>query len=256
MKSVVAPLILAIVLALAGAAFSIAGNTERRLSDIHSQLATLQYSSVTAESEDAEQNLGLAKRVPQLGAAATMDLRDVRTTADYWRGGYTAIAAAGRGAGAPAGDRDANGTATESDPRVLLRTANAAFRGSQKDNDRAGALRKVDAVIKNYADVIRSSPTTMDAAYNYEYAIRIRDVMNKTKGAPAVKAARASATQPDLDKAAAAGDLPGGPTLHGRPGGPPPASDMSQFKIVIPKRGDERKENPEAGKGGTKVRRG
>ena len=93
----------------------------------------------------------------------------------------------------------------------------------------------------------------MDAAYNYEYAIRVRDVMNKTKPGAAAKAAAAThAAAPP----AQAGDLPSGPTLHGRPGGPPPASDMSQFKIVIPKRGDERKENPEAGKGGTKVRRG
>jgi len=251
MKSVVAPLILAIVLALSGAVFWIAGNTERRLSDIHSQLATLQYSSVTADSEDAEQNLGLAKRVPQVGAAAATDLRDVRATADYWRGGYTALAPQGRPqAGSNAGNADGSGT--ESDPRVLLLAANAAFRGSQMDSDRAGALRKVDAVIRNYADVIRSSPANMDAAYNYEYAIRLREVMNKTKGAAAAKTARAAAAPAQ----AAPGDLPAGPTLHGRPGGPPPASDMSQFKIVIPKRGDERKENPEAGKGGTKVRRG
>ena len=77
--------------------------------------------------------------------------------------------------------------------------------------------------------------------------------MNKTKpGAAARAAANTRAAAPT----AQTGDLPSGPTLHGRPGGPPPASDMSQFKIVIPKRGDERKENPEAGKGGTKVRRG
>ena len=259
MKSVVAPLVLAIVLALAGAVFWIAGNTERRLSDIHSQLATLQYASVTADSEDAEQNLGLAKRVPQVGAAAAADLRDVRTTADYWRGGYSAIASQGRGTAAagPSGSAsDNNGAATESDPRLLLRAANASFRGSQMDTDRAGALRKVDAVIKSYADVIRSSPANMDAAYNYEYAIRLREVMNKTKAAPQAKTARAASAAADADRAAAAGELPAGPTLHGRPGGPPPASDMSQFKIVIPKRGDERKENPEAGKGGTKVRRG
>ena len=39
-------------------------------------------------------------------------------------------------------------------------------------------------------------------------------------------------------------------------GDPPPASDMSQFKIVIPKRGEERNDAPDAGKGGTKVRKG
>src|SRR5438067_2802559 len=75
MKSVVAPLVLAIALAAVGATFWIAGQTERRLSDIHNQLATLQYSSVTADSEDAEQSLGLANRVPQVGAAATTEDR-------------------------------------------------------------------------------------------------------------------------------------------------------------------------------------
>ena len=51
-------------------------------------------------------------------------------------------------------------------------------------------------------------------------------------------------------------DLPAGPTLHGRPGAPPPAVDMNQFKIVIPKRGEERKDAPDAGKGGKKIRKG
>ena len=50
--------------------------------------------------------------------------------------------------------------------------------------------------------------------------------------------------------------MPSGPTLHGFPGAPPKGTDMSQFKIVIPKRGEERKDNPEAGKGGAKVRKG
>src|SRR5436190_5638131 len=120
MKSVVAPLLLAVVLALVGAAFWIAGQTERRLADIHAQLATLQYSSVTADSEEAEQSLGLAKRVPQVGAAATTDLRDVRATADYWRGGYTSMTPQVRGAGAPGMNNDANGAVTESDPQLLL----------------------------------------------------------------------------------------------------------------------------------------
>jgi hypothetical protein len=51
-------------------------------------------------------------------------------------------------------------------------------------------------------------------------------------------------------------DLPAGPTLHGHPGGPPPATEMNQFKIVIPKRGEERKDAPDAGKGGQKIRKG
>ena len=38
--------------------------------------------------------------------------------------------------------------------------------------------------------------------------------------------------------------------------GPPPEQDMSQFKMVMPKTGEERNANPEAGKGTTKVRKG
>ena len=240
MKSIVAPLILAIVLAVAGAGFYLAGQTEKRLADVHHQLATLQYATATSESEQVETSLGAARRVPEVGQAAASDLRDTRAVAAYWSGGYGAITP----------QKDANGVVTESDPQILLLAANAAFRSSQSD-DRAATLRKLDAVVKSYADVLRNSPGHMDAAYNYEYAIRVRDTLAKSKPAPAAKSARAPAKAADV-----ASDLPAGPTMHGRPGGPPPATDMAQFKIVIPKRGEERKDNPEAGKGGVKVRKG
>jgi hypothetical protein len=239
MKSFVAPLVAAIVLAIVGAGFWVAGQTERRLADVHNELATLQYAAVTTDSEDVEQQLGVARRVPQVGAAAMTDLRDVRATADYWRGGYASITP----------EKDVNGAVTETDPDILFLSANAAFRANQADGDRATALIRLDAVVKNYADVLRNSPGHVDAAYNYEYAIRVRDNLVKARPAPS-KSAKL------LAKPAHESDLPAGPTLHGRPGGPPAATDMAQFKIVIPKRGEERKENPEAGKGGVKVRKG
>jgi hypothetical protein len=244
MKSVVGPAIVALVLAAIGAAFWIAGQTDRRLADVHTQLATLQYTAATAGSDDVEEAMGMVRRVPAVGRAAVVDLRDVRATADYWRGGYAAIAPA----------HDANGTVTEADPEILLLSANAAFRASQTDADRSATLRRIDVVIKSYADVLKNSPGHVDAAYNYEYAIRVRETLARARTAPASKASAAlrqakTALEP-------ASDLPSGPTVHGRPGGPPPATDMSQFKIVIPKRGEERKDNPEAGKGGVKVRRG
>jgi len=241
MKSVAAPLVAAVVLALVGAGFWVAGQTERRLADVHNELATLQYAAVTTDSEDVEQQLGVARRVPQVGAAAMTDLRDVRATADYWRGGYASITP----------QKDVNGAVTETDPDILLLSANAAFRASQSDANRATALRRLDAVVKNYADVLRNSPGHADAAYNYEYAIRVRD--NLAKARPAASRSARLLAKPAHESA---GDLPAGPTLHGRPGGPPAATDMAQFKIVIPKRGEERKENPEAGKGGVKVRKG
>lgn len=249
MKSAVAPALFALVLAASGAAFWIAGQTDRRLADVHHRLATLQYSAATTESGDVEDAMGMARRVPAVGRAAVADLRDVRVTADYWRGAYAAIVP----------QRDANGTVTETDPDVLFLAANSAFRASQAAADRNATLRQLDTVIKSYADVLKNSPGHGDAAYNYEYAIRVRDNLAHARATPAAKAgasARAQAKGSKVGAELAPPDLPQGPTLHGRPGGPPPATDMSQFKIVIPKRGEERKDNPEAGKGGVKIRRG
>ena len=67
MKSVVAPLVVAVVLALAGTGFWLAGQTETRLADAHKRLATLQYSEAAAASDEVEQSIGLERRLPVVG---------------------------------------------------------------------------------------------------------------------------------------------------------------------------------------------
>jgi hypothetical protein len=240
MKSVVAPLVVAILLALAGTGFWLAGQTETRLADAHKRLATLQYSEAAAASDEIELMIGLERRVPVVGPQTEVDVRDLRAEAKYWRSDYASLAP----------QRDAAGSLTETNPALQIVSANAAFRASQQMADRLDAVRRLDTVVKTYADVLRSSGRQMDAAYNYELAVRARDTLARPRpGAPSKTASKA---QPTAEE----GDLPAGPTLHGKPGGPPPTVNMNQFKIVIPKRGEERNDAPDAGKGGTKVRKG
>jgi hypothetical protein len=239
MKSVVAPLVVAIVLALAGTGFWLVGQTETRLADAHKRLATLQYSEASAASDEVEQTLGLERRLPVVGPQSEVDVRDLRAETRYWRTDYASLAP----------ERDAAGTLTETNPALQLVSANAAFRTGQQAADRLEAVRRLDAVVKTYADVLRNSGGQADAAYNYELAVRARDTLAKPRAGAAAKAVKA---QPPADDS----DLPAGPTLHGKPGGPPPAVNMNQFKIVIPKRGEERNDAPDAGKGGTKIRKG
>src|SRR4051794_1382113 len=251
MKSILGPLAAAVVLALGGFAFWIAGRTENRLADVHKQLAMLRYADASSEGGDLEDSLGIERRVPVVGHAVEADARDVRASAGYWRSDYAAVAP----------QKDANGVVTETDPAILLLSANAAFRGAQ-NTDRITAVRRLDDVVRSYAEVLKTEAKdcdgdtracdrrATDAAFNYEYVIRARDLLAKSrntapKGAPKIAAAKAEDD-----------DLPAGPTLHGHPGGPPPATDMNQFKIVIPKRGEERKDAPDAGKGGQKIRKG
>jgi hypothetical protein len=258
MKSVAGPIVAAIVLAVAGSVFWLAGNTEARLAAVRRELATLQYAGAEAEGDEVERSLGIERRVPLVGPAAEHDVRDARANAGYWRTDYAAIAP----------QKDANGVVTEKDPAILFLTASAAFRASQAASDRGEGVRRLDNVVKSYGEVLKTEAAgcdtglgsphidacqarAMDTAYNYEYAIRVRDVL--AKGRPPAAAKGAARVQA---KASEDQDLPAGPTLHGRPGGPPPAVEMNQFKIVIPKRGEERKDAPDAGKGGQKIRKG
>jgi hypothetical protein len=239
MKSVVAPLVVAVVLALAGTGFWLAGQTETRLADAHKRLATLQYSEAAAASDEVEQSIGLERRLPVVGPQTDLEVRDLRAEARYWRTDYAALAP----------QRDAAGSLTETNPALQLVSANAAFRTTQQADNRLDAVRRLDTVVKTYADVLRNGGGQVDAAYNYELAVRARDALAKPRAAAPKAAPKPQATVGEAD-------LPEGPTLHGKPGGPPPAVNMNQFKIVIPKRGEERNDAPDAGKGGTKIRKG
>src|SRR5258708_10720766 len=106
MKSVVGPLLAAIVFAVLGGAFWLAGKTETRLADVHKQLATLHYADAEAQGDDVEQSLGVERRVPVIGRAAASDVRDARANAGYSRTDYAAIAP----------QKDANGVITETHP--------------------------------------------------------------------------------------------------------------------------------------------
>jgi hypothetical protein len=240
MRSVVIPLLLAIVLAVAGGAFWLAGQADRRVAEVHHQLALLQYEAAATTGADVEGSLDLERRLPIVGPQAQADVHDAATTARYWRSDYASVLP----------QHDANGTVTETDPAVLALAANAAFRASQASPDRLDTVRRLDGAVKSYVEALKVNGQDVNTAFNYEYAVRVRDQL--AKGRPG-SASKTAATKP---VAAEGSDLPIGPTLHGHPGGPPPKTEMSQFKIVIPKRGDERKDNPEAGKGGQKIRKG
>jgi hypothetical protein len=240
MKSIVVPAVLAIAFAAAGSIFWTMGKTETRLADAHKELAVLQYSEAAAESDQTIADAPMVQRLAGLGRDDQVDARHVRTAADYWQAQYAALQP----------KRDTAGTITETDPDVLLHAANASFRASQGESDRNLALRRLDSVVKSYAEVLKGNGASTDAAFNYEYAIRVRDALTKAKPAQVARAAA------DKKADAGEGDLPPGPTIHGRPGGPPAKTDMAQFKIVIPKRGEERKDDPQAGKGNVKIRKG
>jgi hypothetical protein len=236
MKSTVGGIILALVLFAVGAgAWSEAALT-RRVAAAHARLATLHY--------DADDGIGesvpIWNRLPiKLGSAAD-DVSRYRATVSYWRQRYDGLT--GMADEAPA-----------TDPSLLFVSANAAFREvTPPDEDKKTTIEQLDRVIQSYADVLRKDPSYIDAAFNYEFVSRVRDALAKAPPPRRRGAAKEAPAEPED----VTFDLPAGPTIHGRPGGPPDGTDMSDFKTISPMRYDEREEQTDPGHGAEIKRKG
>ena len=97
----------------------------------------------------------------------------------------------------------------------------------------------MDSLVKQYAEILRENPSNTEAAFNYEYVVRLRSVIaTKKQPVPPVDAKNSNIS------------------IHGFAGAPPEESDMKKFKMIVPMRPDERLEAEKAGKGTTKVRKG
>ena len=81
-------------------------------------------------------------------------------------------------------------------------------------------------------------PSNAEAAFNFEYATRLR----------AVIAARRQPIKPE--------DSGEKLTIHGGVGEVPVDADAKKFKMIVPMRPDERQEAEKAGKGATRERKG
>ena len=247
MKKVAGQVILALVLVGIGGAFWVAGRLEGRVADAHEELALLRYTALDAEYGDIDQAMTYVRSVPWVADRLADDLEEHRAASEYWQARYDALAP----------QRDASGAAIVQQPAVLAMAANAAYRTGQRETgDRQAVLRRLDAAVKSYAELLKKDPNNADAAYNYEYLVRLRETTSKAKPVPPGKREDPAHALQKLTGLVMAGDLPDGKTVHGDPGSPPPNTDMTQFKMHIPIRPDERQGGSDAGQGKVKIRKG
>lgn len=211
-----------------------------RVADARQQMATLQFTIDDGLAPSAS----LSDYLPGAQGRLADDIRRIRATTAYWIGAY---------------DDVIEERSQELDPEILLTAANAAFRASERDpgSSQQEQVQRLDGVLQAYAAVLKASPRHADAAYNYEYVSRVRDqvaarVAGKTPpvAVPTVPA-RAHSTG-----SGQAGDLPGGNTIHGRPGGPPPEAKAEEFQVIAPMEYGDREAQPEATPGGKIQRKG
>ena len=208
--------IIALLLLAAGAILWRSSEMERRLAAAERDLVMLRY---TDAATGAQQPGGrIASLMPGAGRTAA-DAKSVETAAAYWQGDYEAVA-------------------DNTDAKLLA--ANAAYRNMRKAGGSWQAVvGRMDTLVKQYAEILRDDPNNMEASFNYEYVVRLRQVIAARKQ----PVAPVSATDTGL-------------TIHGFAGAPPEEADMKKFKMIVPMRPDERLEAEKAGKGTTKVKKG
>ena len=216
MRAVIGYLIVAAVLVAAGLVLRSGSSLERRVAAAERDLVTLRYQE--AGERAVEPPPAWSGYLPGAGKTVA-DAKALSATSKYWDGDYKDVAA---------------------DPNAKLLAANAAYRAlRQEGGSWQSVVGRMDGVVKMYADVLRDDPDNAEAAFNFEYATRLR----------AVIAARRQNMAP-LDAMAS------GNTIHGGVGEVPVDADAKKFKMIVPMRPDERQEAEKAGKGGTRVRKG
>jgi hypothetical protein len=160
--------------------------------------------------------------IPQLGDRAERDLVARRAALQYWKKDYTGVLPR---------EADPVGAVDASNVDLQQVVANASYRSAQrKMTDKAAALQLLDESIGNYMAVLKGDTWNPDAAFNYEYLLRLRTEIAQGKKKP-------SATPEKSDNLGEQGQ----PAQN--------SSSTKKFEIYIPLEGSERQESGEAGKG-------
>ena len=100
-----------------------------------------------------------------------------KATGDYWLARYDDLVRTRGG---------------DPDPAVRLAAANAAYRVARRAAEPGTAMaERLDAVREAYGEVLTLDPANADAAWNYEFVARTRDVVARARvGGPQPAGAR------------------------------------------------------------------
>jgi hypothetical protein len=227
MKSITGYLVAAAVAALLGAGCLAAGLLDRDLARAQEVVAAKDYEEPEAAYDTAERYFQYASHLPGVGNGPVNDVRARKAALKYWRREYRELVPQ---------QADPVGSVANDNVDLQLVVAGAVYRNGQAQaTDKETLLTAVDAGINAYLTVLKNPDPPEEAAYNYEYLIRLRDTLDKGAKMP-VKVEEKSP--------------------EGASGAPPAAQDEREFKVYVPLEPDERKNEGEAGKAAPARRKG
>ena len=227
MKSITGLIVLALVMAVAGLVALGASRVQQHLADAQQQASTLQFDAAEESLAAADRYLAYGTWIPSIGAETAREVAARRAAIQYWRGDYEGLL--------PAGDPVAS--VDETNTPLQLVVANAVFRNSlSQAKARADMIQALEEAAAGYQTVLRGDTFHGDAAFNYEYAIRLRDMLARGQRPPEPK--------PE-------------PADLGQSGAPAPETKSEGFEIYIPLESQEKAPTGgDAGKASANDRKG
>ena len=228
MKGTIVWGVAAAVLAVVGVVSLRIATVERLVADAQQDLATLNYERAEQSLAQAEESIGVARWVPGFGSSVMDEVRARRGALQYWQRQYDTLL--------PEGE-DPVTAIEEGSLDLKLVVANAVYRQNQgRYKDREVTKQALEESAAAYFAVLKNSAWREDAAYNYEYLIRLRDEQAKGK-------------QPPEGGDASKGEM-------GQGGQPSEATSQKGFQIYIPLESQEKPLGGDAGKAPGKDRKG
>ncbi len=217
--------------ALAAVAYG-ASRVERGVAQAQQRMATLDLRAPDAAYASLLDDLDSAGPLAGLFGAARADMETRRAAVRYWQGDYAGLLQdyAGGNAGAAGGNIALQFIVANAATRAALATLDP------ESEEREATLRALDGAIDVYLGVLQQSPDHRDAAYNYEYLLRLR-----------------------ADLASGAEIPMNTDNQHGREGEAPENMEMEDIQIYVPVQRDvdpEIDESPTIGAGDRIRRRG
>jgi hypothetical protein len=228
MKGLAGYLIGALLLAGGGLFAFGSAKFERDLAESQQNVATDRFDEAERRLDDAETYASYVRWVPQLGVRAQRDLATRRAALHYWKKDYASVLPR---------QTDPVGAVDNTNVDLQLVVANAAFRNAQRGiTDKAVQLQALDEAIGSYMAVLKNDSWNADAAFNYEYLLRLRTEIAQGKRKPGAMAEKTDNL--------------------GEQGSPAQNNSTKKFEIYVPLEGSERTESGEAGKGAVIQKKG
>lgn len=207
MRDAARHVVVAVALALVAGVIFAGAVVQRQIAEGQRDVATLNLNRAATTFAEVDARLRYTESVPWLLRRTRHDVESRRAAVRYWRREFETLVAEYPDVGQP--------DIRDNLPlQLTLATAYVRAGEATADGDRALMLGELDRAINIYLQVLQNTEGHRDAAFNYEYLVRLRDEI------------------------AAGGDVPQRrpPSPLGRPGNNDEMDmeDMSDIKVYVP----------------------